>query len=155
MILHPQRLVDGVLRLDARQLAQYHFSRAGQLVPPAEDCSSPRILSLGSLRLCRSSNYELDCEQGTMKDDSENAVQAQGRLTNEEMLGWIEFGCWTMLLLTPALCHINGPAVSPDQLVVRTALVLIAGIVAASLRFRHRRLRQRCCAQGRAPHRPR
>jgi hypothetical protein len=82
-----------------------------------------------------------------MKDgseNSENTVQAGETLTNEEIPGWIEFSCWTMLVLTPVLYYLNGPAVSPDQLVVRTALVIVALIGAGSLSFRRWRI-SRCC----------
>jgi hypothetical protein len=81
-----------------------------------------------------------------MKDgseNSENTVQAGETLTNEEIPGWIEFSCWTMLVLTPVLYYVNGPAVSPDQLVVRTALVIVALIGGASLRFRRWRMNRR------------
>jgi hypothetical protein len=82
-----------------------------------------------------------------MKDgseNSENTVQAGETLTNEEIPGWIEFSCWTMLVLTPVLYYVNGPAVSPDQLVVRTALVIVALIGAGSLSFRRWRMSRRC-----------
>lgn len=35
----------------------------------------------------------------------------------------VELGCWTMVVLAPFLYWINGPAVSTDQLVVRSGLV--------------------------------
>jgi hypothetical protein len=40
-----------------------------------------------------------------------------------EVLGWVELGCWTMVGLAPLLYWVNGPAVSTDQLVVRSGLV--------------------------------
>jgi hypothetical protein len=43
-----------------------------------------------------------------------------------ELFYYIEFGCWTVLLLAPFLYWVNGPAVSTDQLVVRTTVVIIA-----------------------------
>ena len=46
--------------------------------------------------------------------------------TPAEIVGWLEFGCWTMVALAPFLYWVNGPAVSTDQFVVRTALVTLA-----------------------------
>jgi hypothetical protein len=56
-------------------------------------------------------------------------------LTLEELLGWLEFACWTTLGLAPFLYWINGPAVSTDQFVVRTALVILAACGAIGLRL--------------------
>jgi len=53
----------------------------------------------------------------------------------ERTLGWLEFACWTVLALVPLLRWVNGPAVSADQLVVRTALVALAAVGAISLRI--------------------
>ena len=47
---------------------------------------------------------------------------------------WLEFGCWTTLGLAPFLYWVNGPAVSTDQLVVRTSLVSLAAVGAVGLR---------------------
>lgn len=45
-----------------------------------------------------------------------------------EFLGWLEFGCWTGLLLAPIIYWLQGSSVSPDQFVIRTAaVVLLAG----------------------------
>jgi hypothetical protein len=55
--------------------------------------------------------------------------------TNENVAGLdlpLEFMCWTMVVLAPILSWINGPSVSTDQYVVRTAvfaLALTGGIV--------------------------
>ena len=38
----------------------------------------------------------------------------------------LEFCCWTMVLLAPILSWVNGPAVSTDQYVVRTAVFALA-----------------------------
>lgn len=67
-------------------------------------------------------------------------------ITTEELLGWIEFGCWTSLVLYPFLYYVNGPAVSTDQLVVRIALVMLSVLGALVLRIRKivRRWRSRC-----------
>jgi hypothetical protein len=46
--------------------------------------------------------------------------------TPAEVISWLEFGCWTMVALAPFLYWVNGPAVSTDQFIVRTALVSLA-----------------------------
>jgi hypothetical protein len=56
-------------------------------------------------------------------------------ISREEVLGWVEFACWTVLVLTPFLWWVNGPAVSTDQFVVRTALTVLALVGAVSLRI--------------------
>jgi hypothetical protein len=61
--------------------------------------------------------------------------QPDTELTQAELRGWIEFACWTILVLAPFLCWVNGPAVSTDQLVVRTALVILAACGAVGLRL--------------------
>jgi hypothetical protein len=58
----------------------------------------------------------------------------QRELTPKEVRGWAEFCCWTALALAPFLYWVNGPAVSRDQFVVRTALVSLAAIGAVGLR---------------------
>jgi hypothetical protein len=57
------------------------------------------------------------------KSDSEKSDES---LSPAEIVGWLEFGCWTMVVLSPFLYWVNGPAVSTDQFVVRTALVTLA-----------------------------
>ncbi len=52
-------------------------------------------------------------------DDASNV----GPLSERAILGWLELGCWTMVALAPFLYWVNGPAVSTDQLVVRSGLV--------------------------------
>lgn len=37
-----------------------------------------------------------------------------------------EFCCWTMVVLAPILTWVNGPSVSTDQFVVRTAVFCLA-----------------------------
>jgi hypothetical protein len=71
-------------------------------------------------------------EQSSM-DQNQN-VDDEREITTQELRGWLEFGCWTTLALVPFLYWINGPAVSTDQLVVRTALVTIALLGAIGLR---------------------
>jgi len=55
-------------------------------------------------------------------------------LSLDELLPWLEFGCWTALVLAPILYYVNGPSVSTDQAVVRTGLVVLATIGAITLR---------------------
>ena len=57
----------------------------------------------------------------------------------DDGLRWLEFGCWFGLILMPALRWIHGPAVSGDQAVVRTALVIIALAGGTVLRLINRR----------------
>ena len=59
----------------------------------------------------------------------------QGEWNPTAIRGWLEFCCWTTLALAPFLYWVNGPAVSTDQLVVRTALVVIAAVGAIGLRL--------------------
>jgi len=56
-------------------------------------------------------------------------------LTPQEIAYWAEFACWTVVVLWPFLYWVNGPAVSTDQLVVRTALVVLSLIGAITLRL--------------------
>jgi|SRR5581483_662972 len=56
-------------------------------------------------------------------------------ITPTKLRHCLEFGCWTTLILSPFLYWINGPAVSADQFVVRTAVVTIAAVMAIGLRF--------------------
>ena len=74
------------------------------------------------------------------ENDSGPAAPGQGgqeeqELTTAEILGWLEFSCWTMLLLAPVLYYVNGPSVSTDQLVVRSALVVLSALGAGVLRL--------------------
>jgi hypothetical protein len=61
--------------------------------------------------------------------------QQDAALTPAELRGWMEFACWTTLALAPFLYWVNGPAVSTDQFVVRTALVILAACGAVGLRL--------------------
>ena len=47
-------------------------------------------------------------------------------ITIAQFIPWLEFGGWTALALTPMLYFLNGPAVSPDQFVVRCGLTVMA-----------------------------
>jgi hypothetical protein len=75
-----------------------------------------------------------------MIDDNPNPTDDE--LSSAEVRYWVEFACWTTLALAPFLYWINGPAVSQDQFVVRTAFVIIAAVGAAGLRA-YKLLRQR------------
>lgn len=55
-------------------------------------------------------------------------------LSVTEVRYWAEFICWTMVVLAPLLTWLNGPAVSTDQFVVRTATFCLALIGGVSLR---------------------
>lgn len=55
-------------------------------------------------------------------------------LTPRQVGGWLEFCCWTTLVLAPFLYWANGPAVSTDQFVVRTSLVAMAAVGVAGFR---------------------
>ena len=68
-----------------------------------------------------------------MSDDKDPS-QADPEITPAELRYWIEFGCWTTLALAPFLYWINGAAVSQDQFVVRTLLVVLAVCGAVGLR---------------------
>mgnify|MGYP003382030696 CR=1 FL=1 len=59
-------------------------------------------------------------------------------LTWDELLPWLEFGCWTALVLTPILYYVNGPSVSSDQAAVRTGLVVAAAVGGVLLRLVNR-----------------
>lgn len=69
-----------------------------------------------------------------MSDDAVDQ-QPEPDLTPAEIRIWAEFCCWVSLALAPFLYWINGPAVSSDQFVVRTALVATAAIGAVGLRI--------------------
>lgn len=75
------------------------------------------------------------------KADTDGKPDDEVRL--DELLPLIEFGCWTAIVLFPFLYYVNGPAVSTDQFVVRTILVIVAVVGAVSLRFWNWRARRR------------
>lgn len=52
----------------------------------------------------------------------------------QDVRRWAEFSCWTTLVLAPIPYWFNGPSVSTDQFVVRTALLVLAGVGAVTLR---------------------
>lgn len=61
----------------------------------------------------------------------------------DELLPWIEFGCWTAIALFPFLYWVNGPAVSTDQYVMRNILISVAVIGAFGLRYWNWRTKRR------------
>ncbi len=74
--------------------------------------------------------------QKTLYDSRmEPEVEKCDDVTFDEMLPWLELGCWTALVLAPILYYINGPSVSTDQAVVRTGLVIVSAVGACVLRY--------------------
>ncbi|MDA1055107.1 MAG: hypothetical protein O3C40_32190 [Planctomycetota bacterium] len=65
---------------------------------------------------------------------SEPTDTTEDDVSSDELLPWLEFGCWTALVLAPILYYVNGPSVSSDQAVVRTGLVVLAAVGAIALR---------------------
>ncbi len=82
--------------------------------------------------------------------ENEAPTTPKQELSTNEILGWVEFGSWMLLALTPMLYVVNGPAVSTDQLVMRSALTILSALVATGLCFRRWRIK---CAQRRNGHR--
>jgi hypothetical protein len=61
-------------------------------------------------------------KDGAQAGDIDERVEI-GSPPPRAVLGWLELGCWTMVGLAPFLYWVNGPAVSSDQLAVRSGLV--------------------------------
>ena len=61
----------------------------------------------------------------------------------DDLLYWGEFCCWMALVQAPIIYWLQGPSVSTDQFVVRTALVVIAAAGGIGLRARALILRRR------------
>ena len=59
------------------------------------------------------------------------------KVSEEPINPWFlaEVACWTMVLLAPLLTWVNGPAVSPDQAVLRTVVFVSALAGAVGLRL--------------------
>jgi hypothetical protein len=76
---------------------------------------------------------------GQMEENSERDPDIR------EMLFWIEFTCWTGLVLTPLIFWLQGPSVSHDQFVVRLTLFIVVTIGGIGCRVRAivRRFRSR------------
>lgn len=72
------------------------------------------------------------------RDEPPDSLQSE-----EGIPRWaFELGCWTMVALAPFLTWVNGPPVSTDQAVVRTAvfsLAFVGGIVLTGLRLFRKR----------------
>ncbi|HEV3344830.1 MAG TPA: hypothetical protein VG125_30920 [Pirellulales bacterium] len=68
-------------------------------------------------------------------DDERVNTEGEPELTPQEVRQWADFCCWTSLVLAPLLYWFNGPAVSTDQFIVRTALVVLAAVGAVGLRL--------------------
>jgi len=60
--------------------------------------------------------------------------QTPDDLNPNEVLRWAEFCSWAALVMTPIIWWLQGPSVSTDQFVVRTALVIIATLSGTTLR---------------------
>lgn len=56
-------------------------------------------------------------------------------LTTDEILGHLETGLWTAVVLIPLLYYVNGPSVSHDQFVVRCILAGVTYLGAPLMRF--------------------
>jgi hypothetical protein len=65
-----------------------------------------------------SNEYHVTEQSGLPTDDREP--------TWDEIRTWAEFYCWATLILAPIINWLNGPAVSNDQLIVRTGLIVVA-----------------------------
>lgn len=61
--------------------------------------------------------------------------QHEPEMSSEEVRGWIEFSAWSALVMTPIIWWLQGPSVSTDQFVMRTALVVISFSVAIGMRI--------------------
>jgi len=62
-------------------------------------------------------------------------AEANDEVKLDELLPWLEFACWTALVLFPILQYVNGPSVSTEQAVMRTCLVIGATLGAIVLRL--------------------
>jgi hypothetical protein len=71
-------------------------------------------------------------------------AEVENDIELKELLPWIEFGCWTAIVLFPFLYWVNGPAVSIDQYVMRNILIGVALIGAFGLRYWNWRTTKRC-----------
>jgi hypothetical protein len=66
--------------------------------------------------------------------NEENREAAGEEISAAELRYWLEFACWATLAVAPFLYWINGPSVSEDQFITRTALVVLAAFMAVGLR---------------------
>ena len=65
-----------------------------------------------------------------------NAEPSSAEPSSAELCASMEFGCWSALVMAPVIYWLQGPSVSIDQQVVRTALIVIAATGAICLRAR-------------------
>ncbi|OYP35149.1 hypothetical protein [Rhodopirellula sp. MGV] len=63
-------------------------------------------------------------------------------LPSDEVLKWIEFGCWVTVLYLPVLRLTNGVSVSPEQFVSRSLLASVSVLGAIFLSLRRIRKRR-------------
>lgn len=63
------------------------------------------------------------------------AERHEDEISVSEARQWIEFGAWSSSGMTPIIWALQGPSVSTDQLVVRTALLVISLFVAIGMRI--------------------
>jgi hypothetical protein len=61
-------------------------------------------------------------------------AECEGELTVHEVVRLAERCAWSALVMTPIIWLVQGPSVSTDQFVVRTALVLISALAGIGLR---------------------
>jgi len=69
-------------------------------------------------------------------EDAPRECPSADELDGEQLLGWIEFGCWSALAMAPVIYWLQGPSVSHDQYVVRIGLVVVAALGGVFLRIR-------------------
>lgn len=61
----------------------------------------------------------------------------------EPNMSLVELACWTATALLPFLAWINGPAVSPDQAVIRWIVAIATVATAIAIRVRKLYIRKR------------
>jgi hypothetical protein len=79
--------------------------------------------------MTKSSSLQIDqspSNDSTEMSTNQNQCRDGHEPTWEEIRPWAEFMCWTMLVMAPIINWFNGPAVSDDQYVVRTGLIVLA-----------------------------
>lgn len=70
-----------------------------------------------------------------MKDQSSMDEQQGDIIAAREFLGWAECIAWAALVVAPIIYWLQGPSVSIDQFVVRTAVVVVAALGGLGLRI--------------------
>ena len=68
-------------------------------------------------------------------DNDASPDTGEDALTTDEILGHLETGLWTAVVLIPVFYYINGPSVSHDQFVVRSVLAGVTYVGAPLMRF--------------------